>query len=137
MLSPGIKDLGDITITTAGRQEGEWVTDLEGMLAASSHLTFVFGSGGGVGGVKAYLQTRFGEGGPVMDIASFVFGTANAAAARNNAGLEPADDIVPTDATLPDDTTVQGMLGDALRLVVVSTGTYANNTVLSGRAAVR
>jgi hypothetical protein len=56
----------------------------------------------------------------------------------NNPGLTPrTTPIIPTDGALADDTCVDGVLGDRLRVRVVTTGTYGGSTVLSVRAAVR
>ncbi len=55
MKSPGIKNLGDFTITVANTQVGEWVEDLEGMLSLLVQLRLAYGSGGE--SIKAYLQT--------------------------------------------------------------------------------
>ena len=136
MNNPGLCSLGDFSITSAGTQTGEWVDDLDGMLAACAQLRFAYGSGGTA--IKAYLQTSLDGGTTVVDIACVVFGTASEVAALNLSALTPKTTaIVPTDGALSDDTALDGILGDRLRLKVVSTGTYAGSTVLSGRVTVR
>jgi hypothetical protein len=45
--------------------------------------------------------------------------------------------LTPTDATLADDTVVDGVLGDRLRLKITSTGTFGSGSVISARAACR
>jgi hypothetical protein len=63
---------------------------------------------------------------------------ASAVKVRNLSALTPKSaDVMPTDGALADDTSVDGVLGDMFRLKVVSTGTYAGSTILSGRINVR
>lgn len=45
--------------------------------------------------------------------------------------------LAPTDALLADDTSVDGVLGDRLRLKITSTGTFESSLVLSARVACR
>ena len=44
--------------------------------------------------------------------------------------------VAPSDGALADDTVLDGILGDRLRVRVITTGTYVNS-VVSVRAAVR
>lgn len=135
MIRPGIKDLGDFTIAAAGTQTGSWVTGLEGVLKASLQGRFVMGSGGET--VKAYLQTSLDQGETAIDIACITFTTSNGRKVVNLSGLTPkTTPATPTDAALSDDSGLDGILGDRFRLKVVSTGTYAGSTTLSGRLAV-
>jgi hypothetical protein len=56
----------------------------------------------------------------------------------NFCGLTPKlTAVVPGDGALADDTAIDGLIGDRVRLKVVSTGTYAGSTVLSGRMVAR
>lgn len=136
MNSPGLFDLGDFAVTAAGTQTGVWITDLDGMLAASAQIRLAYGSGGAT--IRAYLQTSLDGGTTAVDIACVLFGTAAETGILNLSALTPKlTEITPTDGALPDDTAVDGVLGDRLRLKIVSTGTYAASTVLSGRAVVR
>lgn len=136
MNTPGIFSLGDIQITAAGTQVGDPVTDLDGMLAMAASLRLAYGSGGT--SVKAYLQTSLDQGTTWIDIACVVFGTAAEHAVLNFSALTPkTTQVVPSDGALTDDTAVDGILGDRVRLKVVSVGTYAGSTVLSGRICAR
>lgn len=136
MISPGYKSLGSFTITTAGTQVGDWVEDLDGLLAMLAQARLAYGSGGT--SIKAYLQTSVDQGVTPIDIATFTFTTASAVKARNLSALTPkTTDVVPGDAVLTDDTSVDGILGDRFRVKVVSVGTYAGSTVLSCAAVVR
>lgn len=137
MDSPGIYSLGDFAVTTAGTQIGDWIDDIDGMLAATIQLRLAYGSGGSE--IRAYVQTSLDQGTTAIDLACVLFGTDGETRVVNLSGLTPKSDaqITPTDGALADDTAVDGVLGDRLRLKLVSTGTYAGSTVLSARAAVR
>lgn len=131
MISPGFKSLGSFNVTTAGTQTGDWVEDLEGLIAACLQARLAYGSGGT--SVKVYVQTSLDQGSTPIDIACFTFTTASAIKARNLSALTPkAADVVPTDGTLTDDTSADGVLGDRFRVKVVSVGTYANTTLTVG-----
>jgi len=135
-MNNGIFTLGDIVIGAAGTYVGEPVTGLAGMTAVSTQLRFAYGSGGTT--ARAWLQTSFDQGTTWVDIACSLFATASETNLWNLSGLAAVSSpAVPVDAALADDTAVQGLLGDRLRLKIVSTGTYAGQTLLSGRIAVR
>lgn len=146
-MNPGIYNLGDATITTAAvgsvitdgtspaGEDQDFIDRLEGILAAAVQFRFSYGAGGT--SVRAYLQTTLDQGTTWIDIACVLFTTASEVAAFNFSGLTPKTTaLVPADGALADDTTVDGILGDRLRVKVTSTGTYSNTT-LSVRAMVR
>lgn len=136
MLSPGLKSLGDIAIGAAGTQVTQAVTGLDGMTAVSIHARLVYGSGGTT--VRAYVQTSLDQGQTWIDVACILFGTTSEAEVVNLSGLTPrTTPAAPTDGSLADDTGLDGILGDRLRVKAISTGTYAGSTVLSVRAACR
>lgn len=136
MISPGLKSLGDVTITTAGTQTATAVEDLDGILAATIYARLAYGSGGTT--VRAYIQTSLDQGQTWIDVVSILFGTTSEAQVVNLSGLTPKTTAAtPTDGSLTDDTCVDGVLGDRLRLKVVSAGTYAGPTVLTVRAVCR
>ena len=137
MNSPSFKSLGNFTITAAGTQVGDWMTGLEGMLAAALQARFQWGSGGTA--CKVYIQTSLDQGNSVIDIACIVFGnSASENEAINLSALTPkTTQVTPTDGTLTDDTAIDGILGDRIRAKVVSTGTYAGSTLLSVSAVVK
>jgi hypothetical protein len=124
---------GDFAITSAGTMVGDWIDGLDGMQAVSLQLTFAWGSGGTA--VKAYLQTVLdGDGTTAVDIACVTFGTAGKTVVLNLSGLTPRTTAAtPSDGALADDTCLDGILGDRLRLKLVVTGTYGGSTVLAGR----
>lgn len=136
MIAPGPYSLGDITITTAGTQTATAVEDLEGMLAAVVQVRLAYGSGGTT--IKVYLQTSIDGGTTWCDIACVALTTSSATRVLNFSALTPKTTAAtPTDGALTDDTTVDGILGDRLRVKVVSVGTYAGSTLLSVRMVAR
>lgn len=137
MLNPGEHVLEDasgniaFTITAAATQLGTPILELDGMTALTCQLKFVFGSGGLT--CRAYLQTSLDQGATWIDIACQLFEVANETKIFNLSGLTPKTTAVaPTDGTLTDDTSLDGILGDRVRLKVVSTGTYAGSTQVTG-----
>jgi hypothetical protein len=126
----------DVTVTTAGTTICDAITGLTNLTAASIQARFVYGSGGTA--CKVYVQTSIDQGSTWVDVACVAFGTANATKVVNLSGLTPVTTpATPTDGTLTDNTCVDGILGDRLRVKVVSTGTYAGGTVVSVRAMER
>jgi hypothetical protein len=135
-MQTGILELSSATVTTAGTTTGDWVTGLEGMTALTFQARLAYGSGGT--SVKVYLQTSIDQGTTIIDIACLTFTTASAVKVINLSGLTPKTTAVtPADGALTDDTCVDGILGDRLRVKIVSVGTYAGSTTLSARAAAR
>src|SRR5712691_7352983 len=96
MNSPGIKNLGDLTITVAGTQTTAWTDDLDGMTAVTLQARFAYGSGGTA--VLVFVQTSIDQGTTPIDIACFGFDTASAVELANLSGLTVDESIVtPTD----------------------------------------
>lgn len=134
MQSPGIKDLGDFTITAAGVQTGAAVIGLEGMMAATLSARLAYGSGGT--SVVVVIQTSCSQGTTWLDVARMDFATSGAEKVINLSGLTPRTSPLAA-AALGAEGANDGVLGDRLRAVVTSVGTYAGSTVLSARASVR
>lgn len=77
-----------------------------------------------------YLQTSLDGGVTWIDIANHHFTTSDASkvsAVREATAL--AAGATPTDGTLADNTIVDGLIGDRLRIKMIVTGTYASSTV--------
>lgn len=133
-VSPGIYDLGDYQITTATVQTGTVVNDLDGMSRLTLSARLAYGSGGTT--VIGVVQTSLNQGTSWIDIARFDFATT---------GLEKIYNLIDessvtspyTVVALVSEGVVNGILGDRLRVVVTSSGTYAGSTILAVRAAIR
>lgn len=109
------------------------ITGLDGIAGATLVACFGYGSGGT--SVAAKVQTSLDGGSTWQDVAFFSFTTASAIKTANLSGLTPVD--VGAYADLSADGVNDGLLGDRLRVVVTSVGTYAGSTTLSIRLAAR
>lgn len=140
-MTPGIFSLTnndsatDLAITTAGTVTCDAITRQGGMESVSIQAKLTYGSGGTA--VKVYVQTTLDQGTTWIDIACLTFATATAAKVVGLKAGSATTVITPTDGALADNTCVDGILGDQLRLKVISTGTYAGSTSLAVRAAIR
>lgn len=140
----GLFNLGDRAITTAltnevitegvslSGVEQELIDGLDFMAAVTLFVNFTYGSGGTTCAV--IVQTSL-DGTNWVDVARFDFTTASLAKIANLSGLTPV--AAATVAALSAQGNLDGVLGDRLRAKVTSTGTYAGNTAVSVRAAVR
>ncbi len=142
----GIYNLGDEAITTAVTNlvitDGvsssgvaqSFIDGLDFAAAVTLQANFTYGSGGT--NLKADVETSLDQGVTWIGIARFAFLLASAEKVVNLSGLTPVTTVyAPT--TLSDDAVKDGVLGDRLRCRITSTGTYAGNTSISVRAAVR
>lgn len=129
---------GDFQITTAGEQIGAALAGLDGNAEFDCDIRFQYGSGGT--DAKAFLQTSLDQGATWIDLWCF---RATTAAKHQVRRLAPVADVVwnpitPSDGALAADTLAAAIVfGDRLRVKVVSTGTYADSTVLSVRVTLR
>lgn len=97
---------------------------------------FTYGSAGTT--LKVWVQTSLDGGTTWIDIMCLAFTTASAkkvSAVRESIALAAA--TVPTDGALGDDSIVDGLLGDRIRLKYTSTGTYAGSTTIKVVAVTR
>lgn len=145
MNTPGIFNLGDVTVTSAltdsvitlgssaaGAVQA-FIDRLNGMTSVSVQATFVYGAGGT--SVAAVVQTSLDGGVSWLDVCRFNFTTVNAKKIANivaNGAVAPA-----AASTLSDEGAGQAVLGDRLRCKITSVGTYSSNTSLSMRVSVR
>lgn len=122
----------DLAITGAATAVCTPITGLTGMQSLTVSLRLAYGSGGTT--IKAYLQTSIDGGNTWDDVACWAPSNANASKRWNFSALTPVTTpVTPTDGAMTDDTAQDGILGDRVRLKVVSTGTYGGNTSLIGR----
>ena len=138
LLVPGFKTFGDIALAAAVTGQIAPITqeNLGGMVACAVQFNFVYVSGGTT--IKAWLQTSFDQGVTWTDIANFAGTTASLRRLYNLSALTPKTSIVtPTDGTLTDNTAVDGLLGDRLRVKYTSTGTYTGATFLYIRCDIK
>jgi hypothetical protein len=141
-------NLGDFQITTAATQTGTIISNLDELSTLTISARFQMGSGGAT--VIARIQTSLNQGSTWIDIARFDFDTVglekiynltNHSTVTLPASIDSNNDVTIispyTVVSLDAEGAINGILGDRLRAVVTSTGTYTGSTVLSIRAPVR
>jgi hypothetical protein len=129
MLNPGDYSLCDTAITTALNGVAQTpVVDLDGVTAITVLAKFSYGSAGTT--AKAYLQITLDDGISWIDIGCFSFTTASAIKVVNFSGLTPVlTPVSPSDGALADNTFVDGVLGSAMRVKLLTTGTYVGSVM--------
>lgn len=129
MLNPGDYSLCDTAITTALASVAQTpVDDIDGLTAFTVLAKFSYGSGGTT--AKAYLQVTLDDGISWIDIGCFAFTTASGIKVANFSGLTPVlTPVSPSDGALADNTFIDGILGSALRVKLLTTGTYVGSVM--------
>lgn len=102
-------------------------TDLANIKSMGLFFDFVYGASGT--NFKAWIQTTFDNGATWVDIANFAATTASKRRMYNLSALTAVSAIAtPTSGTLADDTSVDGFIGDGLRLLLTTTGNYTGTS---------
>jgi hypothetical protein len=137
-LNPGPFSLGDFQIGAAATYTNPAgpVSGLSGLDAASLQVQLAYGGGGT--SINVYIQSSLDQGQTWFDIANIAFGTASGTELINLSGLDKlTTPTAPTNQTLANNTMLDGPIGDRLQAVVVTTGTYSGNTLVSVRGVAR
>lgn len=135
MQSPGVYSLS-AQVTTAGTQVTSSITGLDGILAASISLAFLYGSGGTT--CDAFMQTSLDGGTVWQDVAHAAFTTASATKQFNVSGLtSKLTPSTPGDGTLAADAAIDSILGPTWRMKVISVGVYGASTQVVCRIIAR
>lgn len=119
------------TITTAvtASVTGPVLMGLDNYGAVALHCNFTYGSSGT--NAKFWVQSSLDGGTTWHDVACFAATTATKVRIYNLSNRTPVTSIAtPTDGTAADDTSVDGILGDRLRVKYTTTGTYAGSTTV-------
>ncbi len=104
-----------------------------GLQVLALQAAFAYGSGGT--SVKAWVQTSLDGGAAWLDVAAFAFTTtAGRRLSVLHLATPVAANVTPSDGALADNTILDGVLGDLVRVKYTTTGTYAGNTALEVRA---
>jgi hypothetical protein len=117
-------------ITTAVTQTATLAdaVDLASQRGVLLQANFGYGSGGT--SVTAYVQTSADGGTTWYDVAAFEFTTSSAVKLFNLRAQTPVTSIAtPTSGALTANTSVDGLLGDRLRVLWASVGTYSTTTL--------
>jgi hypothetical protein len=118
-----------ITTAVTGSTTTPVACGVDGPTSISWQAVLTYGSGGTT--VKAWLQTSLDGGATWFDIANFAATTAalikvGSVTTAIAPGTNPA---TPTDGSLADNTTNNGIIGPMLRVKYTTTGTYAATTL--------
>lgn len=124
----GKRTLLSTTITTAVTGAvSDAVEGLAGVGAVLIEAIFTYGSGGT--NATAWVQTRMPSG-EWVDVACMQFTTATAKRAANLSGRTPVTTHYDITTALTAGQSKDGILGDAFRTKLTTTGTYADDTTL-------
>lgn len=131
--------LAPLTIGAAvGATAGTVFSKIGGMKYLVVESIFLYGAGGTT--AKAYVQTSLNGGLTWFDIMCFAMTTAAASLAASvsaNISFDPDDSapvyapVAVVDGSLADNTCLNGILGDRVRVKYVTTGTYTGVTSLA------
>ncbi len=128
MLNPGDYSLCDHSLTTALASVAQTpIQNLEGMIAATILLKFSYGSGGTT--ARAYVQITLDDGVTWIDVACRSWTNVSETKVINLSGLTPVAAFTPSDGAMADNTLQDGVLGSAMRVKLLTTGTYANTII--------
>src|SRR3990167_8295583 len=137
MRGPGglITLLDTTTITAAVTGTTGVAFPTEGLRDLLVEAIFTYGSSGTT--LKVWVQTRV-KGGTWRDVMNFAFTTSSATKwSKTSVGIALAAARTASDAALTDDTILDGMLGDEVRVKYTSTGTYAGATSIQVLASAK
>ena len=126
--STGIQSLS-LTVTDAGTYPSDEISIPMGASVITTQAAFARGSGGTT--CDVFIQTSVDNGSTWIDIMQFAFATTTVtkvSAVRPYIAL--AANVTPTDGSLSDNTILDGLIGDRLRVKTVVVGTYLGASTL-------
>lgn len=133
MENPGVFTLFAAQITAPQSSvPATTITELDGISAATFVARFAYGSGGT--SLTARVQTSL-DGQTWYDVARFDFATTAATKYAVVSGIQ--SQAVASLASLNAEGINDGLLGNAFRVVIDSTGSYGGNSLLDIRMAAR
>lgn len=107
----------------------------EGLRDLLVEAVFTYGSAGTT--LKVWVQTRT-KGGTWRDVMNFAFTTSSLTKwNKTSTSIALAANIGTSDAALADNTILDGLLGDEVRVKYTSTGTYADSTTIKVLASAK
>ena len=119
----------NLTNTTAGTFPSAEISIPMGATVILAQAVFVRGGGGTT--CDVFVQTSVDNGGSWIDVMQFAFATTTV---TKISGVRPyiatAANITPTDGGLSDNTILDGVIGDRLRVKTVVVGTYSSTSTL-------
>lgn len=127
---------GAFSLSAAGAFVGDWIEDFAGVEALSLQASFTYGGGGGE--ATLFFQTSLDQGQTPIDIAAVALGDANSVSVVNLSALTPVTTpLTPAQQSLAPGTSVNGVLGDRFRAVLVVASPFAANTALAACGVAR
>lgn len=119
-----------ITAAITGVVVGPVVTALGAARYLACQAVFTYGSGGT--NAKFWVQTSLDLGVTWIDIMSFAFATTTASKVSAVVwSTALAAGVTPASATLADNTILSGLIGDQIRVLGTTTGTYGGSTTIA------
>lgn len=122
----------NLTVIGAGTFVSDEVSVPVGLSSLVTQAIFVRGGGGTT--CDVFLQTSLDNGATWMDIAQWALATTTVTKIHS---VRPytavAANITPTDGTMTDNTILDGVLGDRLRVKSIVVGTYSSTSTLDVR----
>ena len=119
----------NLTKTTAGTYPSAEISIPMGASVILAQAVFVRGAGGTT--TDVFVQTSLDNGGTWIDIMQWALSTTTV---TKISGVRPyiatAANITPTDGSLSDNTILDGVIGDRLRVKTVVVGTYIGTSTL-------
>lgn len=138
MANPSINLLPVATITTATTIVGpEYLFGPRAVESLAVEGIFVYGSGGTT--AKVFVQTSLDGGATWFDVLNlaFLLATASKLGSVSTAVALGTQGAAAGDGALADNSANQGVLGDRVRVKVITTGTYAGGTTIAVWASLR
>ena len=127
--STSLEDL-DLTAMGAGTYTSSTISIPLAASVIACQAVFVRGGGGTT--TDVFLQTSLDNGSTWIDIAQFALATTTVTkVSAVRPYIATAANITPTDGALSDNTILDGLLGDRLRLKTVVVGTYSGTSTLN------
>lgn len=124
------------TVTAAVTGTATPAVQMQGLKQLTIQAVFTYGSAGTT--AKYWIQTSLDGGVTWIDVAQFAFATATATKVSSVFGtVALAAGTTPTDGTLADNTILNGLLGDIIRVKRTTVGTYAGGTTIAISALAR
>lgn len=118
----------DLSVTDAASYYGTAVDGFGDASAVTVQVKATIATAGTA--INLYVQTSLDQGDSWIDIMAFNFTTTTeVVVATVDARKSITTPYTPTDGSLTPDTVKEGILGDRLRFLAKTTGTYANTTV--------
>lgn len=121
--------INNVTLAAAGTFVGDPVNLAPG--TASLGVLSKFVRAGGGTSTKVFLQTSLDGGTTWIDVAQHAFLTTTASKVTGVKTAIARAVATPTDGTLADDTVLDGLIGDRVRVKYIVAGTYTGASTLS------